>query len=184
MNASFDADKARTELIRINAANLQRENAIDNESESVIQNVTDRPTARGPYPLISVAEAGVWTELCDNYEPGDADEKYPSAKNLGKCEYPLRVCGKSIFAPGERHSSAEGVILHVNPDLEPQPDQVFIVRREFAKAATFERFVLIEGAPYLEAINPDWPKDEKYLKLQNGAIWCGVVADASVGDLP
>ena len=160
------------------------ENALPTTDAPEVQTVTDGPEARGPYPLISEVQAGGWTELCDNFQPGEADEWYTSAKSLGKCGYMLRVKGKSMYAPGQKHSFQEGMILHVNPDLEPVPGQFVIVRRESSKEATFKRYVLIEGSPYLEAINPDWPRDEKYLKLQKGDVWCGVVVDASVGDLP
>lgn len=184
VGAFFDEDKARAELARLKIATIQGENSDNTQSGNVIQNVTAGPDPRGPYPLISEVQAGMWTELCDNFQPGDADERYTSAKNLGKCGYLLRVKGRSMYAPGERHSFPEGMILHVNPDLEPSPGQFVIVRREYSKEATFKRYVLIDGTPYLEAINPDWPKDEKYLKLQKGDAWCGVVVDASIGGLP
>ena len=136
------------------------------------------------YPLISDVQAGMWTDICDNFQPGDADEWHPSARNLGRCGYLLRVVGKSMYAPGEEYSFSPGMLLHVNPDIEPLPGMFVIVRREGTKEATFKRYIMIEGAPYLEAINPDWPRDEKYLKLQPGDVWCGVVADASMGKMP
>lgn len=147
-------------------------------------NVSEGPAIRGLYPLISEVQAGMWTELCDNFAPGDADEWLPSTKNLGPHGYMLRVVGKSMENPGGRPSFPEGMILHVKPGCVPVPGQFVIVRREHTKEATFKKFILIEGSPYLEAINPDWPKDEKYLKLQPGDEWCGVVVDASLGGLP
>lgn len=147
-------------------------------------NISSGPTARGPYPLISEVQAGEWTELCDHFAPGDAEDWLPSTRNLGHCGYMLRVTGKSMENPGGRHSFMEGVILHVNPDLDPMPGQFVIVRREATREATFKRYTLIDGDAYLEAINPEWPKDKKYLKLQPGDAWCGVVVDASFGNLP
>ena len=147
-------------------------------------NVSAGPQAHGPYPLISQVQAGAWTELCDGFAPGDAEEWLPSTRNLGKCGYLLRVSGKSMENPGGRYHFPEGMILHVNPDLDPVPTQFVVVRRESTQEATFKRYVLLEGQPYLEAINPDWPKDMKYLKLQKGDTWCGVVVDASLGGLP
>jgi SOS-response transcriptional repressor LexA len=154
------------------------------ENQSATSNILVGPTARGTYPLISEVQAGSWMELCDGFQPGDADNWLPSTKNLGKCGYMLRVSGKSMENPGGRYNFMDGVILHVNPDLEPIPGQFVIARRESTKEATFKRYVLIDGDPYLEAINPDWPKDNKYLKLQPGDVWCGVVVDASFGNLP
>jgi len=87
--------------------------------------------------------------------------------------------------PHGRYSFAEGMILHVDAgQLDPRPGQFVIVRREGGKGATFKRYVLLEGEPFLEAINPDWPKELKFLKLQPGDQWCGVVVDASIGNLP
>lgn len=136
------------------------------------------------YPLVSFVQAGGWTEICDNFQPGDADEWYPSAKNLGPHGYMLRVRGKSMYAPGQKYSFDEGMLLHVNPSMEPVPGQFVIVRRNGSQEATFKRYILIDGQPYLEAINPDWPKEEKYLKLLPGDDWCGVVVDASMNTLP
>lgn len=41
-------------------------------------NVSEGPTIRGLYPLISEVQAGMWTELCDNFAPGDAEDWLPS----------------------------------------------------------------------------------------------------------
>lgn len=147
-------------------------------------NVSAGPDMKGLFPLISEVQAGMWTELCDQFQPGDADVWLPSTKNLGKCGYMLRVSGKSMEDHGGRYNFPDGMVLHVNPDLTPNPNQFVIVRRESTKEATFKRYVMIDGEPYLEAINPNWPKDMKFLKLQPGDEWCGVVVDASLGGLP
>ena len=139
---------------------------------------------RTKYPLISFVQAGGWTSICDNFQPGDADEWHPSSKNLGPHGYILRVLGKSMYAPGYKYSFDEGMLLHVNPSMDPIPGQFVIVRRNGSQEATFKRYILIDGQPYLEAINPDWPKEEKYLKLLPDDEWCGVVVDASINSLP
>lgn len=145
-----------------------------------VEPAADMPQRK--YPLVSFVQAGGWTEICDNFQPGDADEWYPSAKNLGPHGYMLRVKGKSMYAPGEKYSFPEGMLLHVNPSMEPVPGQFVIVRRNGSQEATFKRYIMIDGEPYLEAINPNWP--EKYLKLLPGDDWCGVVVDASMNSLP
>ncbi|MDD2711328.1 MAG: S24 family peptidase [Simplicispira sp.] len=146
-------------------------------------NIADGPAIKGVYPLISKVQAGMWTELCDQFQPGHADEWLPSTKNLGKCGYMLRVEGKSMENPGGRPSFSDGMVLHVNPHLDPHPGNYVVVRRDTTQEATFKRYVMIDGEPYLEAINPDWPKDMKYLPLRPGDAWCGVVVDASFGGL-
>lgn len=147
-------------------------------------NVSPGPDVKGLYPLISEVQAGMWTELCDHFQPGDADVWCASTRNLGEHGYMLRVTGDSMADPGARYSFPEGMILHVNPELTPTPGQFVIVRRESTKEATFKRYIMMDGEPYLEAINPDWPKDKRFLKLQPGDAWCGVVVDASLSNLP
>ncbi len=153
------------------------------ENANEIANTTPGPSIKGVYPLISKVQAGMWSGLCEQFQPHHAQEWLPSTKNLGRCGYMLRVDGKSMENPSGRHNFAEGMVLHVNPDLTPDPGQYVVVRRNGTQEATFKRYVLIDGEKYLEAINPDWPKDMKYLPLQPGDEWCGVVVDASLGGL-
>ncbi|ADU99417.1 Peptidase S24/S26A/S26B, conserved region protein [Alicycliphilus denitrificans BC] len=171
--AFFDADKARAELARLGLLAGPREES----------NITEGPAIRGLYPLISEVQAGMWTELCDNFARGDAEDWLPSTKDLGECGYMLRVRGKSMENPGARLSFPEGMVLHVRAHLDAVPGDFVIVRREGTGEATFKKFVMIDGHPYLEAINPDWPKELKYLPMQPGDVWCGVVVDASLGGL-
>lgn len=138
--------------------------------------------SRGAYPVISFVQAGSWTDLCDNFQPGDADDWRQSHKNLGKCGYMLRVAGKSMTAAeGSAFSFPEGMLLHINPDMQPIPGQFVIVRRESENQATFKKLVMVDGEQYLEALNPDWPN--RYLKLQEGDHFCGVVVHAGF-DMP
>lgn len=83
--------------------------------------------------------------------------------------------------PGADISFPEGMLLHVNPDEEALPGRFVVVRRETEKAATFKKLTMVDGEPYLEAINPNWPN--RYLKLKPGDVICGVVVDASYGRL-
>lgn len=146
-------------------------------------NTSPGPEMKGMYPLLSEVQAGRWTELCTGFQSSDAQDWRPSTKNLGPCGFMLRVRGRSMENPGGSPSFTEGMILHINPDIDPLPGHFVVVRRSATDETTFKRYLLIEGAPYLEAINPDWPKDEKYLKLMPGDAWCGVVVDASLGGL-
>lgn len=149
-------------------------------------NTTPGPDVKGKgnYPVISSVAAGDWAELCDNFQPGDADEWGFSHHNLGPCGYMLRVSGKSMTntESGARYSFPEGMLLHINPDQDPLPGKFVVVRREREKEATFKRLVSIDGELFLEAINPEWPN--RYLKMMPGDVFCGVVVDASFGHLP
>lgn len=137
---------------------------------------------KGKYPLISFVQAGDWTSLCDNFHPGDAESYEVTHHNLGECGFVLRVKGDSMKAPGERYSFPPGMLLFVNPDKDPVAGQFVIVRREREQEATFKKLTMVDGELFLEAINPDWPR--RYLKLEDGDHFCGVVVDASFGNLP
>ncbi len=134
------------------------------------------------YPVISNVQAGDWTEICDHFQPGDADQWMPSTFDLGRCGYMLRVTGKSMLDPYGKYSFPPGSILHVNPEADPVVNQFVIVRRGGENAATFKRLVELDGVKFLEAINPEWP--DRYLKLQEGDVYCGVVKTATLPDLP
>lgn len=158
---------------------------MQNTGKEPAPNVEPGPDIKGKgrYPLISWVQAGEWTELCDNFQPGDADEWPVSHHNLGECGYFLRVKGQSMTAPpGSRLSFPEGMLLHVRPESDALPGQFVIVRRTAEKEATFKRLSLVDGELFLEAINPDWPK--RYLPLKEGDVICGLVVDASLGNLP
>lgn len=147
-------------------------------------NVEDGPNIRTErdYPLISWVQAGEWTELQDDFQPGDAECFLPCHKNLGPHGYVLRVKGKSMTAaPGEPFTFPEGILLYVSPDAEAMPGKFVIVRRNKTAEATFKRLVTVDGDLYLEALNPDWPN--RYLKLEEGDQFCGVVLHAGF-DMP
>jgi len=134
------------------------------------------------YPVISDVQAGDWTEICDQFQPGDADEWRESHKDLGPCGFVLRVSGDSMTgSAGAEYSFPTGFLLFVNPELEALPGKFVVVRREGEKMATFKRYVMLDGEPYLEALNPMWPS--RYIKLREGDFFCGVVVHAG-RDLP
>lgn len=137
---------------------------------------------QGRYPLISWVQAGDWTGNCEAMQPWQADEWPMCPHNLGKCGYVLRVRGASMTNPNGRYSFPEGMLLFVNPETDPLPGQFVIARRGNDKEATFKRYTLVEGEPFLEALNPDWPK--RFMPMEPTDIFCGTVIDASFGNLP
>lgn len=150
----------------------------------VATNTEPGPDTHGPYPLISHVQAGIWTSIVDTFQRNDAEEWLSSHCDLGPHGYMLRVQGDSMKNPSGEYSFTDGMILHVNPSMEPVPGQFVIVRRQSTLEATFKRYVMLDGEPYLFAINPDWPREKRYLKLMPGDVWCGVVVTASYKRLP
>lgn len=140
-------------------------------------NVEDGPRLSGRrYPLISWVQAGMWTDIIDNFAPGDADDWKECTKDLGNSGYCLKVKGDSMTDPAGPLSFPEGMILYVNPEMEYRPGDFVIVRRNNSEA-TFKRLVTVDGELYLHALNPNWPN--RYLKLSIDDHICGVVRQAS-----
>lgn len=136
---------------------------------------------KGKYPVISWVQAGQWTG-CEPVETWQADEWRTSHHDLGPFGYFLRVRGPSMTAPNSQYSFPEGMLLHINPQIEATPGRFVIARRGKDNEATFKRLVLIDGERYLEALNPEWPN--RFLKMEPEDVIVGVVVDASFGQLP
>ncbi|MGO4326681.1 LexA family protein [Cupriavidus sp. 2TAF22] len=130
------------------------------------------------YPEISWVQAGMWTEIADNFEPATAQAYHYCHKDLGPQGFVLRVKGYSMTAPaGQSPSFPEGMLLFVNPDVEAQPGKFVIVRRN-GNEATFKKLTLVDGELFLEALNPEWPN--RFLRLQKDDHICGVIMTATL----
>lgn len=129
--------------------------------------------------MISKVQAGSWAEIHDQFQPGDAEDWKESTSDLGPNGFVLRVSGPSMTntSPDAKFSFPHGMLLYVRAVSEADPGSFVIVRRESEQEATFKRLVRIDGELFLEAINPDWPN--RYLKLQEGDVICGVVKQAA-----
>jgi SOS-response transcriptional repressor LexA len=126
------------------------------------------------YPEISWVQAGMWTEIADNFVPGDATDWHYCPYDLGAHGFVLRVIGTSMTAQEENapHSFPAGTLLFVNPDLEPVPGH-FVVARRNGNEATFKKLSLIDGELFLEALNPTLPT--RYIRIFDEDVICGVV---------
>lgn len=131
-----------------------------------------------PYPEISWVQAGMWTEIADNFEPGPDQAWHYATTDLGPHGFVVRVKGYSMTAPaGVSQSFPQGTLLFVNPDAEPMPGKFVIVRRN-GNEATFKKLILVDGELYLEALNPDWPN--RFAKVHPGDRFSGVVREARI----
>jgi SOS-response transcriptional repressor LexA len=140
-------------------------------------NFTAGPDLRGRlYPEISWVQAGMWTEIAENFVPTDETRQYRCHIDLGPGGYVLRVEGLSMTAPpGVMPTFPPGFLLYVRPYEDAVPGKCVIVRRN-GNTATFKRLTVVDGELYLEALNPDWPN--RYIKLQADDEFCGVVMHA------
>jgi SOS-response transcriptional repressor LexA len=128
------------------------------------------------YPEISWVQAGMWTEIADNFVPTEDTRHYRCHIDLGADGYVLRVDGLSMTAPyGVFPSFPPGMLLYVRPHEDVVPGKHVIVRRN-GNTATFKKLTVVDGELFLEALNPDWPN--RYMKVQADDVFCGVVMHA------
>lgn len=159
--------------------------AIPNGAEAYNQPTSGDNFEPGPnlrarkYPEISWVQAGMFTEIGDNFDLGEVADWHYCPYDLGERGYVLRVRGVSMTAPAEsRHSFPEGTLLFVNPDLEPVPGKFVIVSRARGTEATFKRLTSVEGELFLEALNPAWP--HRYQRVDREHTFNGVVVFAGM----
>lgn len=132
-------------------------------------NVEPGSAIRGEVPLISWVQAGAWSEIVDNFAPGDAEEWLPCPRKFGPHAFALRVRGLSMEP---RYQS--GDIIFVDPDAGAEHGKHVVVRLDDEHEATFKQLVVEGGQRFLRALNPDWP-GPKLIQIDGNATICGVV---------
>lgn len=164
--AFFDEDLADREWARVSG---EPPPAWDNNTTSAPASYRART-----YPVISRVQAGNWSEIMDNFQPGDAEEMVEGLADLGPNGFVLRVDGASMTNPsGGMDNFPEGMYVHVHPGLEPSPGDYVVAKRAAENEATFKKLVQVNGQLYLHAINPAWPTP--YIKLEPGDSIVGKV---------
>ena len=120
-------------------------------------NVQPAPVGSRHIPLISSVQAGIWTEIADTYQPGDASEWLLTDLELSENAFGLEIKGESMlpdFRPGNR--------VIIDPSVPPQPGD-FVVAKNDSDEATFKKFrprgINERGEQVVELVplNPDFP---------------------------
>lgn len=122
---------------------------------------TDTPQRRR-VPIISWVQAGMWGEIVDNFQPGDADEwAIAFESNPGKHAFALVVRGDSMTNPNPMGPTfPDGTIIIVDPDKAPGPADFVIGKDVQTQAATFKQLTTDGGRWYLRPLNPAYPTIE------------------------
>ena len=134
-------------------------------------------TEAGPYvrdalPLISWVQAGLFQQVEDPYQPGEADDWIPVTKKFSKRSFALRVRGDSMVDPsGQGPSFPPGSIICVEPEASVAHRDFVIVRLENSKEATFKQLIIDGSEVFLKPLNPRYP----IMKIDSDAVVCGVV---------
>ena len=128
-------------------------------------NTLPGPEIRGRVPLISWVQAGAWSEVIDNLQPGEG-ERIETTYRASANAYALRVRGDSM-----EPKFPAGAILIVEPNENPEPGKYVIVRQNGDTEATFKQLVQDGGTLYLKPLNDRYP----IMMLRPDAVFCGVV---------
>ena len=134
------------------------------------KNIEVGPDIRGVVPLISWIQAGHWSEVVDNFSPGDADELIPTIVPVKRHTYALRVQGDSMTNPNGWPSFPEGMVIIVEPEFDHQPGD-FVIVKNGSNEATFKQLIRDGTDWLLKPLNPRYA----IKSLPHDAIICGVV---------
>jgi SOS-response transcriptional repressor LexA len=129
-------------------------------------NTAIAPNITGVVPLISWVQAGAWCAVNDIFQPGDADEFYPTTAKVGKNAFALRVRGDSMEPKFQ-----DGCIIIVDPDKESYNGAFVVVRESDTDEATFKQLQIDGSRRYLKPVNPRYP----IMEMRSETLICGVV---------
>lgn len=120
----------------------------------------------GRIPVISYVQAGDFSEVVDNFGPGEAEEWAETTKPVNRHTFALRVTGDSM-----EPLFPEGTIIVVEPEMDPLPGDYVIAKN--GDAATFKQLVSDAGEWYLKPLNNRYP-----IKLLGESRIIGVVRES------
>jgi SOS-response transcriptional repressor LexA len=104
-------------------------------------------------PVVTWVTAGIWKEVCDAFEPGDADE-WIDSDVAGRNVFALRVTGDSM-----EPEFKDGEVVIVNPHVEAVPNDYVVVKNR-DEQATFKQLKKYGARWVLHPLNPKYPDQE------------------------
>lgn len=138
-----------------------------NESQT---NIEPGPPVEQYVPELSWVQAGNWNSAGDSVHPHEAT-MHPSPVKCSPGTFALRIKGTSMKPRFE-----EGDLIFVDPTLLDAIDGKFVVAMmEGSDEATFKQMQIIEGQKMLKALNPDYPPDMRYVKINGNCRLVGTV---------
>lgn len=138
-----------------------------------VGNTQAGPDIRGKIPLISLVQAGKWSEIVESFQPGDAADWLACPFKHGEHTFCLTVKGESMFNPDGKPSYSEGDIIAVDPSRAALSGDRIVVRLDDQNEATFKQYMEEDGRKLLKALNPEWKP--RYTEINGNATICGVV---------
>ncbi|EHL4835928.1 LexA family transcriptional repressor, partial [Salmonella enterica] len=138
-----------------------------------------RHEPRGSYPLISWVSAGQWMEAVEPYHKRAIENWHDTTVDCSEDSFWLDVQGDSMTAPAGL-SIPEGMIILVDPEVEPRNGKLVVAKLEGENEATFKKLVMDAGRKFLKPLNPQYPM----IEINGNCKIIGVVVDAKLANLP
>lgn len=133
-------------------------------------NIEAGPPVEQFVPELSWVQAGNLSSAGDSTHPHDAP-MHPAPVKCSPGTFALRIKGTSMQPRFE-----EGDLIFVDPTLLEGIDGKFVVAMmEGSDEATFKQMQIIEGQKMLKALNPDYPPDMRYVKINGNCRLVGTV---------
>lgn len=110
-------------------------------------------------PVVSWVIAGKWKDVCDSFQPGDADE-WIETDIKGQHVFALRVKGDSM-----EPEFIEGDIIVINPHIKPNHNDYVIVRNDEGEV-TLKQLKKYGRTRVLHPLNPKYQDIELSEKHQ------------------
>lgn len=131
-----------------------------------LDNATVVASAGNYLPLISMVQAGVWTEI-QELPPLDV-ELYPCPIKCSQHSFIVKVEGESMLPRFE-----EGDLIYVDPEAQVENGSYVVARLDDENQATFKQLIIDGNKKYLKALNPDWPN--KFVPINGNCTIVGKV---------
>jgi SOS-response transcriptional repressor LexA len=122
-------------------------------------NIIDLDNTRiGLVPVVSMVQAGDFTEATDPYAAGEGSEPLPCPYPHGDNTFAVTIRGESMLPEFK-----EGLAVFIDPSQMPENKDYCVAKLTDTNEATFKQYVIEDGKVYLKAVNPDWP--DKYIPI-------------------
>lgn len=130
------------------------------------ENTAVGPIVHGHVPLISNVQAGMYRDFIDNLlHPGEGKyEMIATTVPIKRHTFAVRVMGDSM-----EPKFTEGMVLVVEPDLEPDPGD-YVIAKNGSDQTTFKQLIKDGADWYLKPLNDRYP-----IKLLGDSTIIGVV---------
>lgn len=101
---------------------------------AAVSNVAPAPMGGRRVPVITSIQAGMWAEIVDSFQPGDAGDWLLTDIDLSDSAFALDIRGNSMepeFKDGDR--------VIIDPEIAPQPGD-FVAAKNGEQEATFKKY--------------------------------------------